>query len=56
MDSIVEIKFEEMPDGRSRLPLKHSGLPEGTEAGYKEGWREYYIKPLKEYIKKTIGK
>jgi activator of HSP90 ATPase len=56
-DSIVEIEILERPDGRSGLTLKHSGLPEGTEAGYKDGWRDYYLKPLKKYFKeKAAGK
>jgi activator of HSP90 ATPase len=56
-DSTVEIEIEELPGNKSRLILRHSDLPEGTEDDYKDGWKEFYISPLKEYIKKNaIGK
>jgi activator of HSP90 ATPase len=51
-DSILEITIEEINKNRSKLTLKHSELPEGTEEEYKNGWKDYYIKPLKEFIKK----
>jgi activator of HSP90 ATPase len=54
-DSILEIIIEEIDKNKSRLILKHSGIPEGTEDEYKQGWKEYYIKPLKEFIKKQKG-
>jgi activator of HSP90 ATPase len=54
-DSILEITIEEINKNRSKLTLKHSELPEGTEEEYKNGWKEYYIKPLKEFIKKQIN-
>jgi activator of HSP90 ATPase len=55
-DSILEISIEEINNNRSKLTLKHSGLPEGTEEEYKNGWKEYYMKPLKEFIKNQITK
>jgi activator of HSP90 ATPase len=54
-DSILEITIEEINKNKSKLILKHSELPEGTEEKYKNGWKEYYIKPLKEFIKKHKG-
>ena len=51
-DSVLEITIEEIDKNKSNLILKHSGIPEGTEEEYKNGWKEYYIKPLKEFIKK----
>lgn len=54
-DSILEITMEELNINRSKLTLKHSELPEGSEEEYKNGWKEYYIKPLKEFIKKQKG-
>jgi activator of HSP90 ATPase len=51
-DSILEITIEEINKNKSKLTLKHSEIPEGTEEEYKQGWKEYYIKPLKEFIKK----
>jgi activator of HSP90 ATPase len=49
-DSILEITIEEINKNRSKLTFKHTDLPEGTEEEYKNGWKEYYIKPLKEYF------
>jgi activator of HSP90 ATPase len=51
-DSILEITIEEISKNQSKLTLKHSGLPKGTEEEYKNGWKDYYIKPLKEFIQK----
>ena len=50
--SLLEITFEEIEENMTRLTLKHSELPTGTEEEYKNGWKNYYIKPLKEFIKK----
>jgi activator of HSP90 ATPase len=49
-DSILEITIEEINKNRSKLTLKHTELPGGTEEEYTNGWKEYYLKPLKEYI------
>lgn len=51
-DSILEITIEEIDKNKAKLILKHSGIPDGTEEEYKKGWKEYYIQPLKEFIKK----
>jgi activator of HSP90 ATPase len=51
-DSILEITIKEIGKNRTRLILKHSELPEGSEEEYKNGWKEFYIRPLKEFIKK----
>ena len=50
-DSILEITIVEVDKNRSKLTLKHTELPEGTEDEYKNGWKDYYIKPIKEFIK-----
>ena len=50
-DSILDIRIKEIGKSKSKLILKHSELPEGTEEEYKNGWKEFYIKPLKEFIK-----
>ena len=50
-DSLLEIEFVE-ENGKTKLTLKHSNLPEGTAEEYKQGWKDYYFKPLKEYFSK----
>lgn len=50
-DSLLEIEFIEEND-KTRIRLTHSNLPRGTEGDYKQGWKEFYFAPLKEYVKK----
>ena len=50
-DSLLEIEFSEDND-KTRIKLTHSNLPRGTEGEYKQGWKDYYFTPLKEYVKK----
>ena len=52
-DSLLEIEFIEK-DGKTTIRLTHSNLPEGTEEDYKQGWKEFYFAPLKEYMKKSL--
>lgn len=51
-DSELEITIDEINKKRSKLTLRHTGLPAGTEEEYQNGWNDYYIGPLKEFIKK----
>ena len=51
-DSKLEILFEKHNSG-TKLTLIHSHLPNGDEKKYEKGWKEYYIKPMKLYFKKT---
>ena len=51
-DSILEVTIKEINKNRSKSILKHSELPEGSEEEYNNGWKEFYIRPLKEFIKK----
>jgi activator of HSP90 ATPase len=46
----VEILLERMKDG-TRLTLRHSNIPEGQAESYKQGWEDFYFKPMKEYFK-----
>lgn len=50
-NSLLEVLFE--PQGnKTKLILKHSNIPEGTDDEYKIGWKEFYIEPMKEYYNK----
>jgi activator of HSP90 ATPase len=53
-DSMLEVKFEDTGKG-CRLLLKHWNIPEGLKQQYKEGWEEYYFKPMKAYFGKNKG-
>jgi activator of HSP90 ATPase len=50
-DSQVEILLEKVKGG-TRLTLKHTNIPEGQAEGYKQGWDDFYFKPMREYFKK----
>jgi len=48
-DSSLEILFEPV-DERTRLILNHSNIPEGEAESYRQGWEDYYFKPMIEYF------
>lgn len=48
-DSRVEIQLEET-NGKTKLTLVHSEIPEGQAESYKQGWEDFYFKPMKEYF------
>ncbi|MEW5940865.1 MAG: SRPBCC domain-containing protein [Chloroflexota bacterium] len=50
-DSQVEITLEKSKGG-TKLSLRHSNIPEGQAENYKQGWKDFYFKPMKEYFKK----
>lgn len=49
-DSLVEITLERV-SGRTKLTIKHTGIPEGQGEEYKGGWKQFYFKPMKGYFK-----
>lgn len=46
-DSIVEILFCAV-EGATLVTLKHNNVP---HMKYKDGWKEYYFKPMKTYFR-----
>jgi len=48
-DSRVDILFEEVKDG-TKLTLVHSDMPEEQVESYRQGWEDFYFKPMKEYF------
>lgn len=50
-DSRVEILFEETAGG-TKLTLAHSNMPEEQVDDYKQGWEDFYFKPMREYFGK----
>ncbi|MBI2757921.1 MAG: SRPBCC domain-containing protein [Chloroflexi bacterium] len=50
-DSRVEILLEAV-EGGTKITLVHSAIPEGQTDGYKQGWEDFYFKPMKEYFTK----
>lgn len=48
-DSVLEIVFDPTEDG-TKLTLKHSNIPTGQGDNYRQGWEEYYFKPMRNYF------
>ena len=53
-DSRVEILLEEIATSEAlamtRLSLTHANIPEGQSDDYKQGWEDFYFKPIREWI------
>jgi len=49
-DSRLELQLEKSGKG-TKLTLIHSDIPEGQKDMYKQGWKEFYFKPMKKYFK-----
>ncbi len=50
-DSRVELLLEAV-EGGTKITLIHSEIPESQADGYKQGWEDFYFKPMKEYFTK----
>ncbi len=50
-DSRVEIFLEET-NGNTKVTLTQSEMPEGQAQSYKQGWQDFYFKPMLEYFTK----
>jgi len=48
-DSILEIVLEKTKTG-TRLTLRHTLIPDGQGENYKQGWKDFYFKPMKKYF------
>ncbi len=48
-DSVVEVRFAAARGG-TRVTIVHSAIPRGQGAQYKDGWRDFYLAPLKDYF------
>ncbi|PKO00172.1 MAG: hypothetical protein CVU42_05375 [Chloroflexi bacterium HGW-Chloroflexi-4] len=48
-DSKLEILFEPTSKG-TQLTITHTDIPDGQGDMYREGWEEYYFKPMLEYF------
>ena len=48
-DSHLEILFEEVAEG-TEVTLTHSDMPEDQAHSYRQGWEDFYFRPMKEYF------
>jgi len=52
-DSRLEIDLEETRGG-TKLTMRHSNIPDGQAAAYKDGWKKFYFARLKTYFLKRM--
>jgi activator of HSP90 ATPase len=50
-DSLVEISLKETKGG-TKVTLVHSQIPAGQEDSYRQGWEDFYFKPMNAYFGK----
>ena len=50
-DSLLEILLEKSKGG-TKVTLVHTDIPAGQAASYRQGWTDFYFKPMKEYFSK----
>ncbi len=50
-DSLVEISLKETKGG-TKITLTHSQIPTGQEDSYRQGWEDFYFKPMLAYFTK----
>ena len=48
-DSRIELYLEEVTQG-TKLTLTHSNLPADQVESYRQGWEDFYFKPMKTYF------
>ena len=48
-DSRLEVLLDEVPGG-TRVTLLHTNIPDGQGEEYEQGWKEYYLEPMKRYF------
>lgn len=49
-DSHLEVLLEEV-EGGTKITLIHSDMPEDQVDSYRQGWEDFYFKPMKQYFK-----
>lgn len=47
--SRLEVRFENGPQG-TRLTLTQTQIPPGQTDNYRQGWEDYYFKPMRDYF------
>ena len=50
-DSRIEVLFEKSGKG-TKITIMHTSIPDGQGEGYRQGWLDYYFKPMKKYFGK----
>ena len=50
-DSRLEVELVEVKGG-TKVTLTHSDMPKDQLESYRQGWKDFYFKPMKEYFGK----
>ena len=50
-DSRLEVELVEVKGG-TKVTLTHSDMPKDQVGSYKQGWKDFYFNPMKEYFGK----
>ncbi|HEY5730675.1 MAG TPA: SRPBCC domain-containing protein [Anaerolineales bacterium] len=50
-DSHLEVLLEETQGG-TKITLTHTNMPEDQVDSYRQGWEDFYFKPMREYFSK----
>jgi uncharacterized protein YndB with AHSA1/START domain len=53
-DSVLEVLLAKTRGG-TRITLRHSRIPDGQGAEYRQGWKEHYFTPMKRYFSGKRG-
>ena len=48
-DSRLEVLLEDV-DGGTKVSFIHTDIPENQMDSYRQGWEDFYFKPMKEYF------
>jgi activator of HSP90 ATPase len=48
-DSRIELLLEEV-DGGTKVTLIHTHMPEDQVESYRQGWEDFYFKPMRQYF------
>jgi len=51
VDSRLEILLQPA-EGGTQLTLIHTGIPEGQQESYRQGWQDFYFTPMRVYFSK----
>ena len=49
LDSHLEILLEEV-EGGTKVTLSHSDMPDDQVDSYRQGWQDFYFKPMRDYF------
>jgi activator of HSP90 ATPase len=50
-DSRIDVLFKKSGKG-AKITIIHTNIPDGQGEQYRQGWLDYYFRPMKEYFRK----